>query len=311
MQIARELTGQAYDAEATRIGDPAVTVQRILRRRAESYKYFYRGNEGGSRQYSNWDVPHIAGRYQTLWEGLQLNYIGPSISYRRKHFNPNTLSTIEGDFRLILACSNFYGRLDTLNGSPGSIVAKQHMKPVRHPIKRCPSRFTSSCTVVPLTLDDDPIPILESTPQKQRPPTEVTPGYFPESLRRGELLCTDQGTILWAKVVELASIELMFYLATEKEFAWDNLEDEMQQYGAPLPESIHPMELADMTPRNMRNANGNIADVRLDLIEHFGGYFTPGDDELLYDWSVLPMTYLCIGHTATLTRQQSEPKQQR
>ena len=112
--------------EATRNGDPAVIERYIVKRRKDSFKSFYRGDKGAT-QYCNWDVPHIAGRYHKLWKGLKLNYIGESKRFVRRHFNPEDLSMIEADLRMILACSNFYGRLAAVPGSPGSIVAKQYV----------------------------------------------------------------------------------------------------------------------------------------------------------------------------------------
>ena len=69
-----------------------------------------------------------------FWKGVELT-TWETKRVRRRNFQPEHMDTIEADFQLILACSNYFGRL---HAGSGSIVIKQTVRSVRHPIVRSP-----------------------------------------------------------------------------------------------------------------------------------------------------------------------------
>ena len=76
-------------------------------------------------------------------------------------------------------------------------------------------------------------------------------------LRLKCLGCTVEGAILWVKVVDLASIELMFHLACSKDIAWDHIESEMAKRGVVLPETLNQLDLCWMTTRDLCKVQQN------------------------------------------------------
>ena len=96
-------------------GAPRSTVQR----RKNQYVYFYQGNEGNCRDYLNFDVPLIAYKHLDFWAKINLSGLGQrhEDNLGRRSFDPDDLCTIEGDLRLILACSGSIGKIQAVNGT--------------------------------------------------------------------------------------------------------------------------------------------------------------------------------------------------
>mmetsp|Transcript_18978 Transcript_18978/g.34978 ORF Transcript_18978/g.34978 Transcript_18978/m.34978 type:complete len:213 (+) Transcript_18978:428-1066(+) len=212
-----------------------------------------------------------------MWAGVELTSDLHDKRIRRRSFSPEDLDMIEQDFRLILSCSNIIGRIEVLDNM---VVAKQSTRPIvdgpRPPMNAYPSSQTRASA-------NESAPEVESPSCNEVGNETVTPGTIPETLCLKSLYCTIDGSILWAMVPELASLELMFHLVTECDFAWDHIELEMQKRGVELPEFVHPMDLCTMTPRDISRAMANINYARLDLLEHLGDYFQPNQGELLYE----------------------------
>ena len=94
-------------------------------------------------------------------------------------------------------------------------------------------------------------------------------------------MCTINVTVLWVMVPELISLELMSYLVTRSDLAWDHVKMETQNRGAALTENIHPLDLCIINIQAMSNATRNIYSAWDDLLDHLGRYSWPYDDELL------------------------------
>ena len=140
--------------DATENGDPAVLVGRIAQRRSEFFSSFYRGDKGGSTQYCNWDVPNIAARYLDFWKGVELT-TWETKRVRRRNFQPEHMDAIEADFRLILACSNYVGRI---HAGRMFIIIKQTVYSVRHPIVWSPIRAVNTTQQMePESGEDTPV----------------------------------------------------------------------------------------------------------------------------------------------------------
>ena len=225
-------------------------------------------------------MPLIASRYLDMWKGFQLSFTGEDKSIKRRCFQPGHLETIENDFPMMLCCSNIIGRLEVLNDS---LIAKQSIRSSDRSAFR--SGAVSVHTDPDISSQQPPTPSNASQRVNRVSPSESgSPGTLSDSLRKRALLCTFDGTILWAKVSQLASIELMIHLADEKDMPCEDIEDDMEKKGVPLPNSIQPLDLCDMNVCGLSNASANIADASNDLMEHLGKYFTPDDDELLFEW---------------------------
>ena len=206
-------------------------------------------------------MPFIANGYIDMWAGVELLIDPHDNRIRRRSFSLEDIDMIERDFLLILSFSNIIGRIEIVD-----------------------DRFVANPTSQTRAPANESSPVAGTPSYSVGSNATVTPGTIPESLRLKSLYCTIDGTVLWAMVPELASLELMFYLVIKCDFAWDHIEVEMQKRGVELPEFVHPMDLCTMTPRDISRAMANINYARDDLLEHLGGYFQPSKDELLYDW---------------------------
>ena len=286
LAIAKELSGDV----SSRDQHEGVLPRYIIERRRESFTKFYQGNKYDSRVYCNWDVPHIAHKHVDLWEGVTLSTVNPG-SIRRRAFSPEDLDMIEMDFRLILSCSNIIGKVVIIDNA---LVASKSTRRVR---SRITNRSSPSLTTPSSNNTSSEPPVrqatdINSSSDDGTPPTpssgvntpSIVTGTIPDFLRQKSLQCTIDGTILWVSIPELASLELMFVLATKYDVVLDCIEVEMEKRGVALPESVHPLDLYPMSQRDLSNVMKNINSARDDLFEHLGGYFEPTNDELLYEW---------------------------
>jgi hypothetical protein len=94
---------------------------------------------------------------------------------------------------------------------------------------------------------------------------------------------TNNGTVDYKKVQELASMELMFELVT-KDVPISEVEDEFITRGVSLPCSVSITDLGQMNKRNIANTLNNINTARERLVKSLDGHFVPQEDDLLYKW---------------------------
>ena len=66
--------------------------------------------------YLSMDVPVIAHRYLSLWVGIKMTLSNLGRTCQRS-FRVEDLEVIEGDFRLILMCSNIIGKIQIVDNS--------------------------------------------------------------------------------------------------------------------------------------------------------------------------------------------------
>ena len=74
-------------------------------------------------------------------------------------------------------------------------------------------------------------------------------------------MCTQDGSINWDQVTELASLELLFHLHTKGDhgggIAWDCVTDKMKKKGVDILSMLDPIDLCAMTKMNKTNAMTN------------------------------------------------------
>ena len=210
-------------------------------------------------------MPTIAHRFLDILDGVQLSSIdGDRI--RKRSFSSDNLKIIENDFRLILSCSNFVGKIDVVEDivvpTSSNQITHTHIGGGSIPRQRSshesPTQSPSSNTPMAISISN---------------PSGSTPSGIPNALRLKSIMCTMNGSILWAMVQELASLELIFDLVTTCDFAWDHVEMEMTRSGVALSETIHPLDLCPMSNQDISNAIKNIYFARDDLLDHLGGFF--------------------------------------
>ncbi len=281
LDIVNNLTGNCKPGTIDN-EDPDVIPRFCIKRRGKLYKHFFSGAKKECIRYLNYDVPVIAARFADSWDGVQIST--RSKIPRRRSFHPDKLEEIEHDFRLILLVSNKVGRLDYDSNSLRARFSLRHVKP----------RDTTPSTTVPSPAQH---PAPEVRPVQETPQAEnvgrrnpVSRGCgsalneLPDCLRKASLLCTDEGSIMWDTVSELASLELLFLLHMKDNVVWDSLKDIMASKGVQLPDCFHPRELPSLTESNKTNALRNINAARDDLMQHMSEMFVPAQDEPLYLW---------------------------
>lgn len=224
--IAKELVGGIPSGGNS--DDQAVLPMRILERRKESYVRFYRG-ENGAVQYRTWDLPAIANNCLDMWKDVELNEFrqGEAEAVHKRSFKPEDLDMIENDFRMILCFSNKIGRIGV--DSEDGWVAKQSTQPYRAP--SVASQRTSRDTPAKANQSQDTGAMLFVSTSEATTPSPIrsrdslsAPHTIPDGLRLNNLWCIVDGTILWGKIPELASVELMIHLAHVKDIAGDDIE---------------------------------------------------------------------------------------
>ena len=157
--------------------------------------------------YRYWNVPTIANNSLDMWMGAELiKTRGGTICLRS--FSTKNLELIEDDFLLILMCSNIIGRLKIVDYS---VHASRSTSPWRVRTASGSRRRSASPTLP------------GATPTRTRTGSPSTRGILPDILRQKYLMCTIDGAILWVKVAELASLELMFRVAVKDDIAWDHV----------------------------------------------------------------------------------------
>jgi len=219
MDIVNELIGNRVPSSLNK-DDPTITLY-AARHRKKFYLNFYKGQEQDSVTYRNYDVPAVAAKHLWLWPEMKMK----SHRIRHRSFSPEDLLVIEADFRLMIVSSNILGRGGKL------ILQDNALRPA------CNTR--ESRTPVVIGTSPTPMPTVDRlTPQSpaatQHSPTPCsTDGSttFPDALRLECIKCTDDGTILWDMISELASLELLFQLVTTGDCSWGALEDEMLSKG--------------------------------------------------------------------------------
>ena len=190
------------------MGIPCATA----RRRTILYPKFYHGIKRNSAAYLSMDVPVIAHRYLSLWAGMKMTSSNLGRTCRRS-FHPEDLEVIEGDFRLILMCSNIIRKIQIVNNS---VVASLRdgfgLSPPRPRVVAASPSLLSSATShpqnrrarAPLTATPDtrsPFPSRATPSGADAPANENstdTPSAestsfvrleLPDKLRRKSLLC--------------------------------------------------------------------------------------------------------------------------
>ena len=312
-RIAQELTGKMPLDE---LGGPmSVGIPRATsRQRADLYLKFYRGRENECKPFLNKDVPLIAFRYCSLWEGIRLTAWGEvnqSKQILQRWFEYDDLCTIEADFRMILMCTGTCGKLQMVNDAvaPGCrdgastaasapVAASSHnmsrttgISPRRTRRERSPQAVTPAARPMhpsritpmhPSSITPSGVDAPSSESVESGPPSRTE---LPHWLRRKSLQCVNEhGAIMWCLVLVLASIELMLHLFRKHDIAADAIALEMEKRGVSLPETVDPLMLRQLSPPNLRFASENFAVARNDLMNHLGGYFKLADDDLLHQW---------------------------
>jgi len=278
--IVDQLTGQCNPGQLGHDGedDPAVLPIYIIRRRQKLFQAYFQG-DGEGIPYKNFDVPAIAAKFKdTIWNNIEMT----SSQCRRRSFRPLDLDFMEQDFRIMLVASNVVGKfregdtdlINNISVRSARVSVLGSAPPSRNTNRTSPNAVRRTEVATPTRPTSDSSPALPESSQ------------LGESLRLGNLLCTQEGVINWDMFTELASLELLFHLHMTDDISWDCLEIEMKKKGVDLPRTFDPSELRAMTKTNIYNARKNISAAREDWELHMGGkmQLEPYPDEFLYQW---------------------------
>ena len=165
-----------------------------------------------------------------------------SSQFRRWSFEPKHLNFIENNFQTILVESNIIGKFivgEKLLANLSSRATRESVTRTASSSQRGSESSPQSCNLrrPPATTTPSPAPFTPARPSATAPSPSAPESSkrLPDSLRKCNLLCTQDGVILWDMVTELISLEYLFHLHTKDNIAWDALECNMKKNKVKLP----------------------------------------------------------------------------
>ena len=255
IDILNELFGKRVSLELTD-HDPTILVPiYAAKRRKRLHKLFYKKQLSECQPYLNYDVPAIAFKHMdVLWPNIEMN----STNIRRRSFNPSDLQLIEYGMRMIMVCSNAFGKGSKLVTDGMDLAPAGNTREARAPVSRASAARLSP---VPVDVEDGSTTTPAKSTSYRRTISRGNSSNinsFPDSLRLENIRSVEDGAIMWDMVQELASLELAFDFV-DKDWAWDTVEWQMKAKGVASPSTFALDEIADMSERDIVHAIRNIS----------------------------------------------------
>ena len=217
----------------------------------------------------DYDIPAIAVRHKEIFcPDIQIN----SSRVRRRPFEPMVLERIESDIRLLMVCSNTFGKGSKLAAGQEELIPVSNTRELRVPVAcvAVGNHFRGASS--PECSDGPAVTTPEKPTSARRSGNSIVTSTFPDSLRLDNVRAVDDGTIMWDMVLELASLELLFDYVN-RGWAWDSIQDKMASKGCAPPSVFSLDEIPDMSNRDITNATRNIRLARGELLEYMDEYY--------------------------------------
>mmetsp|Transcript_30350 Transcript_30350/g.49687 ORF Transcript_30350/g.49687 Transcript_30350/m.49687 type:complete len:509 (+) Transcript_30350:797-2323(+) len=281
-----DITTQSQIVDAL-LGEAPGLSDEVEERRQSNYSSFLKdvNQDGGYRQY---DVPTIAYDYRDIWGSniiIDERFVrGDRVQQRA--FKQEDLERIEYCLRMMMVASNRIGKF-YVNGDD--------LQP--HPSTRR-VRGVIPLTPTPASLKE---PEVEETPTPPTLPTpnklsmrsndelsgDVVKNCLPECLLLKNIECTTvEDFVQFSRIPELAALEFLFHLHTEKKMDISGIMNEMFRVKVSLPKTFNINSLLILSKPVINSAVYNIRAARRNLIRCMYQNFIPREDQMLYEWKV-------------------------
>ena len=160
-----------------------------------------------------------------------------------------------------------------------SVAVPIALPPSHEPHRRHPSTTTRNTEATTPAVRPYPTALSFSSPSSR----DNRPGYY-TLLLADVAVTTDEGGVLYSKVPELASLELVFQLFDPVQRNIEQVAGEMQRLKVLHPKTIDMFCIPFMTSPAIVQTKLNIKRARRQLSQCLGQQFPPKDGQLLYEW---------------------------